>query len=161
MVKAFVKVFVGDFSSNRTYETVLTAQGTFSITAPAGEFQGADQFIQWGFQVTGPIADEGNEPSGRAVTGIKTINPALLSTESFVENTLSVVPNPSSDSWRISASSPIENVQVYDILGKQVLTLAPSSLEVEVPAQELKSGLYLARITGADGSDKTIRLLRQ
>ena len=134
---------------------IITCLGTSSSSFFNGTFS-----FQWGFQVIGPIADEANEPAGRAVTGITTIDPLLLSTESFELNALSVNPNPTNDNWKISATSQIENVQVFDILGKQVMSLSPSSLEVDIPAERLKSGLYLARITGADGSDKTIRLLK-
>ena len=163
-VTAFIKVFNADFSSviDQDIVDLRTTSGDFSLSMDATSYN-TDQNIQFGFQFIGPnIGNDSGFDADYTALGSIVVGPnSSLSTIEFNQSTFSVSPNPSSDSWRISASSPIENVQVYDILGKQVLTLAPSSLEVEVPAQELKSGLYLARITGADGSDKTIRLLRQ
>ena len=40
----------------------------------------------------------------------------------------------------------MSSIQVFDILGKQVLSLAPNAIEAKIDASVLKSGLYFAKI---------------
>ncbi|MFD1062240.1 T9SS type A sorting domain-containing protein [Winogradskyella litorisediminis] len=159
VIKAFIKVFPADFSSVRQYDFILTTSGTFSVTAPAAEFVATDQVIQWGFQVFGPIADEANEPALRAVTGIRTVDPASLSTDDLQINSFLVSPNPTKNIWNIEANVAVESVEIFDLLGKNVLSLTPNSQNVSVDASNLKTGVYLARVTSSGGT-KSLKLVK-
>jgi hypothetical protein len=54
----------------------------------------------------------------------------------------------------------MKTVAVYDILGKQVITLSPNSTETLIDASSLRSGMYFAKIEGANGS-KTVKLIKE
>ena len=72
-----------------------------------------------------------------------------------------VYPNPASSEWTIRASNTvIETIELFDILGKRVISLKPNSQEATIDASGLGTGIYLARLS-ANGASKTIRLIRQ
>ncbi len=83
-----------------------------------------------------------------------------LSVDNFETTEFRVFPNPTNSEWNISGNSEIKNVAVYDILGKRVLSMTPNSTESKIDATALRTGVYFARIEGANGS-KTIRLVRE
>ncbi|WP_370392507.1 T9SS type A sorting domain-containing protein [uncultured Winogradskyella sp.] len=76
-------------------------------------------------------------------------------------NSFAVAPNPSNDVWNIKAANNqnVTSIVVYDMLGKQVLSLEPNTNEVTLNAADLKSGIYLAKLATANGS-KTIKLVK-
>lgn len=82
-----------------------------------------------------------------------------LSTSEFSTSQFSISPNPAQDFWTVSSTQLIQSIQVYDILGKQVLTLQPELSEVVIDGSTLKSGIYLARISSSQGN-KTMKLIK-
>ena len=69
-------------------------------------------------------------------------------------------PNPTQDSWTIKTNNvPMQAITVYDVLGKQVLSLSPENSEVEVNAANLKAGLYFAKIKTERGIN-SIKLIK-
>ncbi|NNK82965.1 MAG: T9SS type A sorting domain-containing protein [Flavobacteriaceae bacterium] len=162
VVKVFVKVFVGDFSSNRTYEQVITGAGDFTLTAPGSEFTASDQVLQWGFQVYGLIADDALEPlrAPQAFGGIEFQDPALSVSE-IQQIDYNVYPNPSNDTWNVKTNNVvISTVQVFNILGKQVMSLTPETTEVKIDASGLQAGMYIAKISTPNGVSN-LRLVRK
>ncbi|WP_179317399.1 T9SS type A sorting domain-containing protein [Winogradskyella undariae] len=86
--------------------------------------------------------------------------PTVLSTDEFELGNVSVYPNPTNSVWNVKTNNQnISLVQVFDILGKQVLSLNPNSAEVVINASELNEGIYLAKIISANGI-KTIKLVK-
>ena len=86
---------------------------------------------------------------------------SALSTKNFEIAGLNVYPNPSNDSWTVKTNNiKMSSIQVFDILGKQVLSLAPNAIEATIDASVLKSGLYFAKIKTANGSS-SLKLVRQ
>ncbi len=75
-------------------------------------------------------------------------------------NQFTVYPNPSSNNWNIKATSTIQQVSVYNLLGKQVYTATPNSEQVLIDASNLVSGIYFAKVSTALGV-KTIKLVRE
>jgi hypothetical protein len=75
--------------------------------------------------------------------------------------TLSVFPNPSNGNWTISSvnNQNLTSVVIYDILGKQVISLKPNNTEAVIDASNLKDGLYLAQISTVNGS-QTVKLIK-
>jgi hypothetical protein len=71
-----------------------------------------------------------------------------------------VFPNPSNNDWNISGNSEISKVSVFDILGKEVMTLTPNRNQVRINASNLRTGIYFAKIEGLKGN-KTVKLVRQ
>ncbi len=84
----------------------------------------------------------------------------VLSTEEFNTAQFTVFPNPTNNNWNIKSTATINTVNVFDILGKRVLSTAPNTLETSIDASNLKTGVYFARIDGVNGS-KTVKLIRE
>lgn len=82
-----------------------------------------------------------------------------LSTSDFVASEFRIFPNPTNVNWNIVGSGIINNVAVYDILGKQVLSLMPNSNEVILDSSSLRTGVYMAKIEGENGT-KTVKLVK-
>ena len=83
-----------------------------------------------------------------------------LSTNDFATNSFRAFPNPTNGDWNISASTVINKIAVYDILGKHVVSLAPNANEAVIDASSLNSGIYFAKIEGNNGS-KTVKLIKE
>jgi hypothetical protein len=83
-----------------------------------------------------------------------------LGVEDFSSSNFKVFPNPSSNTWNVSSSAVVNSVAVYDILGKQVITLTPNTNEVAIDASSLNPGIYFAEISGVNGS-KTVKLIKE
>ncbi|MFT5077402.1 MAG: putative secreted protein, partial [Flavobacteriaceae bacterium] len=85
-------------------------------------------------------------------------------TLSIEENELiqfNAYPNPTENGWNIkSMNEAINSIQVYDILGKVVLTMNPNANEAQIDASGLNTGLYFAKVNSAVGS-KTIKLIKK
>ena len=85
----------------------------------------------------------------------------VLGTNDFELSKVTVYPNPSSDVWNISTvGQEIISIEVYDILGKQVLSISPNSTEAIVDGTGLNTGLYFARVNTNNGV-RTFKLLKQ
>lgn len=87
-------------------------------------------------------------------------NNAPLSNNQFEAAEFRAFPNPTSNNWTISGNNVIKTVAVYDILGKQVVSLTPNSIEAVIDASSLRTGVYFAKIEGVNGS-KTVKLVRE
>lgn len=85
---------------------------------------------------------------------------ASLSTKNFTIAGLKTYPNPTQNNWNITANDQITSVQVFDILGKTVITKTFSSNEVSVSAAKLSRGVYFAKISTAKGSS-TVKLVKE
>lgn len=72
-----------------------------------------------------------------------------------------VYPNPARDSWTIrTKNEDMSSIQVFDILGKNVLSLAPNASEVKIDASSLTTGLYFAQIKTSTGVN-SVKLVKQ
>ena len=73
--------------------------------------------IQYGFAVTGPLADPSDTTLGSVVIGAETLG---------IEDTdivnVSVYPNPSNSNWNFrTPNTVITSVEVFNLLGKRVV----------------------------------------
>jgi hypothetical protein len=74
-------------------------------------------------------------------------------------NSVAAFPNPTRDFWNISAKETIVSFSIFDITGKQISQSFPNALNVNYDAVDLKSGVYIAKITTEKGT-QTIKLLK-
>lgn len=156
-VKAFISVFPIDFSYNTQYTADITGTGTFSITRPLADVVASDKFFQYGFIVFGLPANPANEAS----LGSVVFKSNALSLDEFSASNFQTYPNPAQDSWNIKTNNiKISSVQVYDILGKAVISLTPNFNEVTINATNLKSGLYFAKVETEAGIN-TVKLIKK
>lgn len=88
---------------------------------------------------------------------------AVLNTDDVALNdvSLSVYPNPTKNNWNVETNNAsINSVEVFDILGKQVLLVPVTGSSVEISSENLGSGIYLAKIN-TDFGAKTIKLIKE
>ena len=96
--------------------------------------------------------DEGSLVGPFYVDNLYFHNNMVLSAEDFNKASFKVFPNPTQDSWTVNAqNAEIETIKLYDILGKNVLSLSPNESETVIDGSSLKSGLYFAQIKTATG----------
>ncbi|MGO3183324.1 MAG: fibronectin type III domain-containing protein [Aequorivita sp.] len=84
----------------------------------------------------------------------------LLGIESQVFNNFTYYPNPVEDQLNLKASTPIELVEVYNLVGQKIVQKQPNALEVNLATDQLQAGVYLMNVT-IDGSQKTFRVVRK
>ena len=86
---------------------------------------------------------------------------SLSTTDFALGNEFAVAPNPTKDVWNIKAANnqEVTSIEVYDILGKKVMSLTPNSNEVVLDGSGLNDGIYLAMMSTVNGS-KTIKLVK-
>jgi len=83
------------------------------------------------------------------VSGINTDVETVISQES---NAVSIYPNPTTGELRIeNGELRITNIQIFDIIGNKVSTLAPYSLSSKVDISHLQAGIYFIQITTEKG----------
>ncbi|WP_347372931.1 T9SS type A sorting domain-containing protein [Aequorivita sp. Q41] len=83
----------------------------------------------------------------------------ILAVDNFTENKFSVYPNPVTDILNIKSAASVDNVTVYDILGKVVLQENPGKISPAINMSGLASGSYLVKVTIGDAS-KTVKVLK-
>jgi hypothetical protein len=70
-------------------------------------------------------------------------------------------PNPTSGMLQLAGKN-IANVEVYDVLGKQVFANNYSALNnVEVNLASLNNGVYMVKVTNTQGNSSTIKVIKQ
>ena len=64
-----------------------------------------------------------------------------------------IYPNPTNDKLYIKAETEIEDVVVYDIYGRHLVTETPSLQDnVAINVENLKSGIYFVKINTNEGN---------
>lgn len=176
-------VFEGDYAISPYINDIRQRIYIFDNSLPATDlknvvilcnFSVADLTIVPDFPYTGTWYDLMDETGNTSINVTNTADPiaipagqfrifgnqqSILSTEEFqnASNTLSLYPNPASDSFKLDKQ--VEEVQIYDIAGRQLKTFkggfdAGHSFDVS----ELTNALYLVKIVSNQGT-ATKRLL--
>jgi hypothetical protein len=134
----------------------LPASGNFTVSATGAELA-PGLIVQYGFYIKGLNAN----PAEEASLGSIIVSAAALSTPAVEEMTFKAYPNPTQDSWTVKTKNiKMSSIQVFDILGKSVMSLQPDTTEATIDASGLKSGLYFAKINTANGSS-SLKLVKQ
>lgn len=133
---------------------------------------GGWETLSWDFSAAGAsvfdslvfLFDIGNLGNGTATSTFYFDDVQQVSTLGIKDNDLTsfnVYPNPTQDRWNIKADTEnISKINVFDVLGKQVLSLSPNSREAIINGSNLKSGLYFAKIK-TDNSTSSIKLIKK
>ncbi|AFL79910.1 hypothetical protein Aeqsu_0397 [Aequorivita sublithincola DSM 14238] len=82
-----------------------------------------------------------------------------IGVDDFTANKFSVYPNPVKDMLSIKSANAVDNVTVYDILGKVVLQENPEKISPAINMSGLASGSYLVKVTIGNNS-KTVKILK-
>jgi hypothetical protein len=72
---------------------------------------------------------------------------ASLGVNDLKMNEATVYPNPTTNFWNISTNNiQINSVDVFDILGKRVISLQPNTMSTTIDATNLTPGVYISKI---------------
>ncbi|MCG2612039.1 T9SS type A sorting domain-containing protein [Flavobacterium sp. SM15] len=85
---------------------------------------------------------------------------ATLGAESFDVASFKVYPNPVKDILNITYSSDITSVEVYNMLGQNVITKSINATLGQIDMSNLTSGNYIVKVT-SDGMTKSIKVVKQ
>lgn len=88
-------------------------------------------------------------------------NGSALSVKQYEIVGLNAYPNPTINSWNISAENEtINSIEIFNVLGKSVISLRPNSREVTINASNLATGMYFSVIS-TDGGTSTRKLIKK
>ncbi|MFV9551847.1 glycosyl hydrolase [Algibacter sp. PT7-4] len=86
---------------------------------------------------------------------------SLSVNDSGLKNYIQVFPNPTLSNWVIKTNAiNINYIQLFNVLGKRVLLIKPSTRETIIDASGLQSGLYFAQIKTEAGINN-IKLIKK
>ena len=85
----------------------------------------------------------------------------LLSTSDLSKSTVSIYPNPANDLVNIHSDKTIENISLYSILGREVLSIKPNANTTSLNVSQLKSGVYFIHLKQNNNLVKTQKLIIQ
>ncbi|MFC4740815.1 T9SS type A sorting domain-containing protein [Flavobacterium ponti] len=83
----------------------------------------------------------------------------VLKNNNFEATTFTAYPNPAQDQWNINATQNINSILLFDVTGKQILSLKPNNSSATINASDLSSGIYFANISTENGT-KVIKLIK-
>jgi len=85
---------------------------------------------------------------------------ASLGTNSFDSSNFTFYPNPVKDVLNLSYSKNIDNVQIMNILGQEVLAKSINATQATIDMSSLPTGAYLVRLA-SDNQVKTIKVIKE
>ena len=99
-----------------------------------------------------------DEPTNFFMDEVRFVD-GILGVDDFSSDVFSVFPNPVVNELTIKSASVIDNVTIYDVLGKEVLSVNPDAISPSVDMSALSSGAYLVNITIGNAT-KTVKVLK-
>lgn len=140
---------ITDYASN-TDVTELT------VTALAATLSDLDAETEYDVYVIAKCDD--NEISDEVGPVSFTTKTSSIDKQLF--ESFSFYPNPIQNVINLKSGSNIEYVQVYDMLGKNVIEVAPNALSVELNTSKLQKGVYIMKVT-IKGTQETFRIVKK
>jgi len=83
-----------------------------------------------------------------------------LAVENVELNQFKFYPNPVTTKLNLKAQRTIENVSIYNMLGQEVLRLAPNKSTSEIDMSSLRTGAYFVRVT-INGTTETKQIIKR
>jgi len=74
-------------------------------------------------------------------------------------NTISVYPNPSEGAFRITSNKKMSFIEIYDVKGQQIYSMATDTKEAEINLSNKAAGIYFYKITDSDSGVRTGKLI--
>lgn len=149
---AFIKIFDANYGNLQMTTAPLVAGEDFSISATPA----TGSHVQYGYSVTGRNAN----PNQEAALGFARVGRTTASVAPAVKKAIAVYPNPASNVLNITAEDAITKVQVYNMLGQQVINVSPNNTTATLNVSDLKAGIYMVN-TMANGKTSATRFIKQ
>ncbi|MDG5491714.1 GEVED domain-containing protein [Psychroserpens sp. SPM9] len=83
-----------------------------------------------------------------------------LSVNDFETLGFTYFPNPVKNTLTLNAQNAIDNLTVVNMLGQQVLVMAPNSMDSVIDMSQLQTGTYFVKVT-INNATNTIRIIKQ
>ncbi len=83
-----------------------------------------------------------------------------LGTQEMAATSLVLYPNPVKNTFTVSASGSIDNIAIFDALGRSVKTIKTDSQNVQIDASDLTNGVYLVKVS-SENTSKTLTIVKQ
>lgn len=88
-------------------------------------------------------SNQNNDPNHQNDTTFQYDNRNIISSDSI---NITVFPNPCADYLMVECSKKAEKVMLYDMNGKEIISVVPETRIVKVETSQLRSGVYSVRI---------------
>ena len=75
-------------------------------------------------------------------------------------NGFKVYPNPVNGVLNISTEKELKSIQIYNILGKQLISIVPNNLETILDFSAFKSGHYILKLN-SESASKIIKVFKK
>lgn len=92
-------------------------------------------------------------------TAVETFTTEDLSVTSANFQNFSYYPNPVKSNLNLKAGLEIEKVSIYNLLGQEVISLNPTSLNAEIDLSRLQAGPYMVMVS-INGEIKTFKVIK-
>ena len=83
-----------------------------------------------------------------------------LSVEDQAFESFTYYPNPVENNLVLRAVNEIQTVNIFNLLGQEVMTLSPNATTPTINLESLQTGTYLMKVS-IDGNEKTYRILKK
>jgi hypothetical protein len=83
-----------------------------------------------------------------------------LTTADFDDRSFKAYPNPVKDVLEVSAKQNIKNLEIYNLIGQQVMTVPSDGDHVKVDLRLLSQGTYIVKVTTQDRI-KTLKVIKE
>ncbi|MGK0458301.1 MAG: serralysin, partial [Polaribacter sp.] len=100
-----------------------------------------DTDVVGNYTVTYNVTDANGNPASTVTRTV--IVESSLSVEENEENEFKIYPNPTLSSWKINSSKIIKSLEIFDLVGRKVLSKKPMAKDFEIDASFLPTGIYV------------------
>lgn len=147
-----------DFSTGQTLANFTVAGTSIKwYDAPAG----GNELPNTTIIVSGTIYYASQTINGcESPTRLQIIAGIDLDTDTFDTTSLRYYPNPVSQFLNVNYSEDIDTIEIYNLLGQNVLILNPENTKVKIDVSILNSGTYLMKIKSGNNS-KTVKFIKK
>jgi|GEM_PF-1116256 len=139
----------------------VTASGTVTWYATAEDAENGEDPLPAGTQLVSGNTYYGTQTVGTCESAYIAVTvDVVLGKEDFNANAFKVYPNPVKDVLRISYTSEITSVEVFNMLGQKVLAKQPGVTEAVIDMAGLADATYIVNVTSGN-IVKTIKVVKK
>ncbi len=85
---------------------------------------------------------------------------ATVGTDEFADNNFSYYPNPVEQRLNISSNGIVEDVQIFNMLGQEVIHVTPNTESPQINMSGLQAGAYMMKVN-IEGASQSFRVIKK